>query len=302
MRFDAPDEARAVRYLLGTLPEAEQILVEQEVFSSDDRYEQLLAVEDELMYAYLQDELSADDRRRFEQRFLATAEGQDRAQFAEALLRGLPATQGSGWTRELARWIRLPVFHAGQVPLAAAAVLLLACGWLAIETVALRRDNARLRVEQAASARQIDNRLAAADARADQLAAGLAHEQARRAELDERAGQFRTVISLVLMPGLTRSAGDLHRVVIPSSADGVRIQLELGKSLSYSLYRLAIRTAEGGQVWSEDRPASPSAEFVTFEIPARLLPPNDYELTLQGVARTRRLEAPVAYYLSVGNR
>jgi hypothetical protein len=62
MSVEAPDEKRAVQYLLGKLPEAEQVLIEQRAWADDAWYEHVLAIEDELMYAYLRGSRSGSCR------------------------------------------------------------------------------------------------------------------------------------------------------------------------------------------------------------------------------------------------
>src|SRR5260370_34758164 len=87
------DERRILRYLLGDLPEAEQIEVEQRFFSDDRYFEQLLALEDELTYDYLRGDLSRDERVKFERRFLPLADGRKSTAFAEALLEAVKAAR-----------------------------------------------------------------------------------------------------------------------------------------------------------------------------------------------------------------
>src|SRR5215831_10631454 len=52
-------------YLLGELQPQEELILEQDYFSSDDRYEQLLAIEDELAYDYVEGRLSPARLRHF---------------------------------------------------------------------------------------------------------------------------------------------------------------------------------------------------------------------------------------------
>jgi len=74
------------RYLLGQATEGEMADVELRFLSSDDAFEDIKAVEDELFYEYSANEMSAEERVPFEAKFLATAEGRERLAFANALI------------------------------------------------------------------------------------------------------------------------------------------------------------------------------------------------------------------------
>src|SRR5262245_11870978 len=102
------------------------------------------------MYAFLQGELSAEDRERFARRFLTTADGRRGAAFAEALLGSV--SKGAGARRTAPAPPAATALRRRWLPLAAAAVLMAAVGWLATQAVMLRRENARLRADQVASA------------------------------------------------------------------------------------------------------------------------------------------------------
>src|SRR5215471_11709147 len=73
MKRETDQDMLMSRYLLGELPEEEQVRMEERFFTDDELYQQLLALEDELKYEYAQGGLSAEQRRAFERRFLQTA-------------------------------------------------------------------------------------------------------------------------------------------------------------------------------------------------------------------------------------
>jgi anti-sigma factor RsiW len=74
-----------VRYLLGELPTPDRDRFEGEYFADDSLHEQLLAVECELIDAYVRGDLSESERRYFEDRYLATPEGRQRVEHAKVL-------------------------------------------------------------------------------------------------------------------------------------------------------------------------------------------------------------------------
>lgn len=83
-------ETRLTRYLLGTVSDRERELLEAEYFSDEDAFQKMLTAEDDLTDAYARGELSLEDRRRFENRFLNSAKGRERVQFARTLAAAVP--------------------------------------------------------------------------------------------------------------------------------------------------------------------------------------------------------------------
>jgi anti-sigma-K factor RskA len=75
------------QYLLGNLSKDIQQQVEERLLVEDSFFEELLFSEEELMDDYINGELSADDRLKFEQHFLSTPERQQKLRFALALSR-----------------------------------------------------------------------------------------------------------------------------------------------------------------------------------------------------------------------
>src|SRR5438034_7405871 len=78
-------EQKMIRYLLAELSEAEQTALEQSYFDDPAIFDQLTAIESELVDNYTRGLLSAKTRARFEQYYLAHPQRIERARFAEAL-------------------------------------------------------------------------------------------------------------------------------------------------------------------------------------------------------------------------
>src|SRR5215468_12114095 len=79
MKDEADNEKLMIRYLLGNLPEEQQLQVEREFLSDDRSYERILALEDELFYDYAQNKLSPGEREQFENQFLSSEQNRKRA-------------------------------------------------------------------------------------------------------------------------------------------------------------------------------------------------------------------------------
>src|ERR1051325_3604602 len=94
MAADLNNEKLIARYLLGDLPEEQQVEIEERAFADKDYLALVTAVENDLIDEYVRRELSETERRKFESRFLASAERRKRVEFAKALARGPVAAPG----------------------------------------------------------------------------------------------------------------------------------------------------------------------------------------------------------------
>src|SRR5262245_55290898 len=76
-----------IAYLLGELPEAECVRIEEQYLADETAFAPLLAVEAELYDAYARNSLSPERRRLFEQKFLSTPEQRWQLEFSRTLQR-----------------------------------------------------------------------------------------------------------------------------------------------------------------------------------------------------------------------
>jgi hypothetical protein len=142
------------------------------------------------------------------------------------------------------------------------------------------------------------------------LAQQLEQERLDRQNLEKQraqnAGPLGLIASFVLRAGSVRGANDQPaRLLIPRSAQSVRLQLDLETPREYRSYRADLRTAAGASVWAGDmlRPkTTDSGEAVVAELPADILAPGNYELALLGMAGGGKLEEVSYYYFGVQQR
>ena len=85
MRDESSVEALLVRYLLGDLPEAERVEIEELAFRDQQFMQTIQAVESDLIDEYVRGGLSDCERRQFEGRFLASLEQARKVEFDKAL-------------------------------------------------------------------------------------------------------------------------------------------------------------------------------------------------------------------------
>src|SRR3982750_2225522 len=85
MPSEQPDEKVFVKYLLGSLSEAQEVEVEDRAFADPDYLTALQAAEADLIDDWVRGELSSSERRAFEVRFLASPARRSKVEFARAL-------------------------------------------------------------------------------------------------------------------------------------------------------------------------------------------------------------------------
>ncbi len=155
-------ERSLIRYLLGEATAQEQERIEEELLANDGAFARLGVAEDDLIDAYVRDELIAGERRLFEERWLNCPRRLARVEFARELLglsetelarlRGAvsaepehqPADRASWWLSIFPRWELQPLAALTVIALAAAGGVI---AWLQADNAAL---SSRLAVLEAA--------------------------------------------------------------------------------------------------------------------------------------------------------
>jgi hypothetical protein len=255
------DQKTMTAYLLGELSEEEQFRLESEYFTNSEKYEQLLAIEDELTYDYLQGRLSPGQRRHFDQTIGATERGQSNLQFAGSLLQVLRADdallRSSSRQRSILQW----------APAIAAAVALIALPlWMAVRLARMDADVEKIRADAAASQARLQQDLAAA-------------KSARKAEP--------LSVSFLLAPGMSRSEGGPPRLELSAAAEVIRFELILPPDTRPGDYVVTISNVNGGQVWSHSVAAS--GRSIVQIAPAGLFPSGDYEVGVRRMTAGEQL-------------
>jgi CHAT domain-containing protein/tetratricopeptide (TPR) repeat protein len=100
-------QSDARRYLLKQLPDSDQSAFELRLLTEDDTFGELEIVEDELIDEYLANELSPDERQRFEEHFLITPERENKLRSAQAMTRYLKSVGPPGLQSTSGRFRRL---------------------------------------------------------------------------------------------------------------------------------------------------------------------------------------------------
>ena len=290
-------EPRAIRYLLGDLPESEQVAVEREFFSDPAVFERLVQAETALVDDYVRHRLSPRLRKQFEQYYLAHPSRRERAGFADALATKIDEMQSTAPLEQTDRrtsvWqdvlLGLGRGWVMRVSMAAiAAVLLLTTGWLFVQTGLLRRDLIQTEMaRQAAEQHELDLQRQLSTARAQ--APESAHEPQ-----PSRTAPPPAVVSLFLSVGSIRgtATGPAPTLVIPPQARQVRIEFALGQH-DYASYRVALKPIAGPDVFTRQHlnpQRTKSGPSLVLTVPADRLPAGDYILAVSGENASTELD------------
>jgi hypothetical protein len=318
-----------IKYLLNELSEDERSRFEEAYFGDGSLFEQVRALEEELIDDYVKGDLSGRDRRGFERHYLASAERRSRIETARQLielcsLKGPARTVsnggiGSGFFSRLRRlwapgeWRLAPVWGV-----AAGALLLLSTG-LVMEMMRLRGQLASVTEDRAAVGRRAEESERQLAQERDLLAeerkqgAGLREKlenlnsQSARPEQDRTPAQAvnNQIVFLALTPG-GRGIYDQARAVISAGASFVELRGELDTpgSANPRSYRAVVKTDDGSrEIWTQAgiKPQRRKpAWYVVVRIPAdrfRTAGAQDFMLTLQALtADGKNYEDAESYY------
>jgi len=298
------------RYLLGELSEPEQAAIEGEYFANPERFEEICALENDLIDDYLRGDLPAAEREQFERGYLSSPEKLHRVQFARTMLSslyGIPGLYGiSGEARH--RSVRgapeSPGFRAAlaamkgwwrsgpSLALASVAFILMA----AVVLIGLEYLRLRQRLSES------EQRIASESQRLQDIERQLDDQTANSRELEKELDNLRSqraqdqtnppgsklspiVAAFNLRLGLLRGGAEQQILAIAPAADVIELRLNL-KSVDFKKYSAALTTAEGKPVWKQAqvgvRPSQTGGR-IALRLPARLLAAGDYILRVDGM-------------------
>ena len=268
-------------YLLGRLSEPQTSKLESEYVADEERFEEILAVEDDLRDAYVRGQLSSSDREAFEKRFLILPDQRQKLEFAKVLHRyllQLPASSPVSrleheWPFGMAKLRAWPRVALAAAVLVIFVTLVLSGRWL---------ERFRQRTGQVVVTSPRSSGLPSSPSGSNESA----------------APQFAT---FVLTPDLVRGSEKASRLLIPDSVNRIRLDLRF-EDAGYSEYHAALETAENKTVWSQDHiTASRTAggSRVMVELPVNLLATGDYVLSLRARTSAGRIESVADYTFRV---
>jgi hypothetical protein len=326
MAAELNNEKLIARYLLGDLPEEQQVEIEDRAFADKEYLALVTAVENDLIDEYVRRELSETDRRKFESRFLASAERRKRVEFAKALARVPVAAMERTVVSQPAKWTwrdSLYAFFVGLNPavkFAMVGVMLFFFSggiWLLGETMRLRNQLTQLQAQNQTRQSDLQQQVEAERRRNEELNAQLSQEKQQREQSDESLRQLsetgdettpapRPVIaSLTLLPGLSRGGSEKSSLMLADDTRLVRLQIGIDPDEPYKTFSVDLHTSAGRQVWTRENLSVRTrgrARAVTLTLPASALKPGDYELRLSAHPEGAASEDIGFYYFNVKKR
>ncbi|MEP6912899.1 MAG: hypothetical protein ABI923_09105 [bacterium] len=308
-----------MRYLLGDLAEDEKARMEEAFFADDAKFDELELAEDELIDAYVRNELSPEQQRQFEAKSAKSPRLLERVNFARALAEKAdslsspesepsiePARSFSSRAAPKTRWwggffAQQPAFRTAM---AACCVLILVVG-IVLVSGWWRRRSEPLASEEAASQRQKEELQRSTNLResptpelqqSTNLREPPSQELQRSTNLKEptnRQPVRSTFATVFLTPGSLRS-GDSgqSKLTIGSGTTTARVHLALEKN-DYRTYSAQVKTADGKVVFRKSglRPHNTGSDpRLLLSVPARSLTPGDYIVHVDGVTTSGQVE------------
>lgn len=212
-----PDDEQLIRYLLGNMTDDEKIQIEQMYFSDDELFEVLLALEQELKQRYALGMLTGNDIVLFEQRYLQKPGLQHELEFERNFVQQIQHLSRPRYSlRALTDWFR-SMQKTTQLAFALCLLVAIAGAWFTMRFFLLTGSLNTLEAERS----QLQQK-------EKSLQQQLVDEQQRSKDQAENLEKAKLpVLSFVLSPGGVRSAGDVPRLLLPSSPAQLLLLLDL---------------------------------------------------------------------------
>ena len=319
-------------YLLNELSEEDQERFEEAYLSDPGLFEQVQALEEELIEDYVKRDLSSQERRSFERHYLASDQRRARIEAARELLRVCSvkgAAQAAADDRIEGKFFSLRSRLRSLVTLRPAPVFGVAVALLFLLGAGLGIELLRLQGQLAA----VSEERAAIERRAEESERRLVHEREQLAEerkqgvelrdkLEnlnsqlERLGRDRAdsqasnnqMVFLALTPNV-RNIDNTARAVLSANTRFVELRVELESQEASNLrsYRAILKTDEGDrEIWKQEgiKPRRrKSAQYVVIRVPAgrfKATGAQDFNLTLDALtAGGKEYEEFETYYFQV---
>lgn len=329
MKTRVREEQLLMSYLLGAATELEQSQIETRYFRDQRFYEELLALEEELICDYVSGALTPEEGRRFEQNFLSSDRRRRKYKSIKKLMTffadqndwqmvttSQPAPPGlwANCTRWLNDFFRPRLSFVWST--AVVTVLSLTALWLSVVVTELREDVKAGEAQQANSQKKTTRHKAKAERQsakqrsesksltemADQLQASL--DEAPALVSSTKSTPALSLLSVTLRPSRVRGSGEAKKISIPANAGTLRLQLLLSGAEhgTYPSYTAVLKTIEGQEV-ARRQGISPqvaqSDKSLTLEVPASRLSDGYYAVLLTGITVSKELKPAEEFFIQI---
>ncbi len=276
--MSADSDEHLIRYILRDPPESEAERLDERSVTDEAFAQRLRDFENDLVDRYAREDATDASLNRFEQRVRDSSYLRNKVQFARALQKvSMHGETGAATAPVLSigrrRWL--------EVLATAAMLLLVATGYLALRTVSLREDIARLQAERSAVVQQ--------------------KEQLQRDLEGARATPQRLKTVTDRLPPPRRGA-DEHSLRLPSDTTEVLLQAVI-ESSEYETFWASLQDSTSGQTLWRSGDVSGTADganrIVQITIPVSLLKSGRYSLDVSGKTGAGIFESAGSYPLRV---
>jgi hypothetical protein len=305
------------RYLLGELAEADQTALERELLTDRSKFDQVWAVENELVDSYVRGEMSNADRERFEAHYLASPLHRERVVIAESFLadidKGVGKTVEARGKESALSWrsrfpLRSPRPVVGVV-LVLALLLAFSLVWSYVEKDRLTGQIADLQKEAQTERTFLKQRERELASRNQEYEKEIADARQRNERLNAELEPLRqgrqaapsTVLSFPLAPAPVRGEKPLPLTTISLSAGKAQLLMEL-TGADYANYQVSLQTVEGREILRRRTGKVRFGKyraFATLPVNAGELGRGDYILILFGRTSDGRSQEIDRYFFRV---
>jgi hypothetical protein len=270
---DLKEQQTIREYLLGHATPEDSSRLEEQLLTDDALFAELLIIEDELSDQYVRDELSQPERQRFESRYLSAPERQQKLRFARALHKYVNSAGVSALhlaPEEFSIDSRSPVKRAAKKSF---------FSFLSPVSPAVSYALAAAVVLLVGGVSWL-----------------LLHDWRQQATL-----QPGNTYVVTLTPGLVRDGGETKKITAPPGTEMLRLRLELPGD-EYESFRAALLNEDRTEVWTREglRPGT-SGNLIDFDVPAKLVPPGDYQVQVSGRLTNGNVEELSAFRFRIIN-
>jgi anti-sigma factor RsiW len=284
---NAKQRSFMTRYLLGEVSAQERAEYEDKYLSDDDVFQELVALENELIDRYILGELSPEDRKRFERSFLSHPERRETVEIARSLLvhsasaesmasqvkvtanandvPSLPGARAAAWTMQISAAVIVLMMTAGV------AALLISNRRLGNQVERLQAEQARILHENDTLRTKVEQ-LSAAAQKSDRTI-----QQLTELQPDQ------STIFFTLLGDATRATDKPRELIIPGGVAAVSLRLIMARD-SHARYSVSVKTAEGNLVWRgnniRSRLIGSDGQEIALTLPSRLFHNGDYVIRI----------------------
>lgn len=314
----APDNRVLVKYLFGELAEPEQSRIEELCFTDDGFYEQLAAVENDLIDRYVRNALPEPERNAFEEKYLITPGRRRRVEESEKvidLIVNHPSDPPklSWWKHLLDFFERRNLFL--QFSLAAAlSVMVIGCVWLIkdrsrlanqIEQARAALRQKELELQQQREAQQaarpspeLPGSTQPESAQGEQLPTVARDKpqvarETRQHDKSHASTATSTSVAAYIFPLVTvRGVQSQQPLIIRAGQKSARLVIYV-KNNDHRRFHVSIQRVSGEEVWSQTvrkGQGTSTGERIAFDVSTNVFKKKDYILVVDAVKTDGALE------------